>query len=71
MLSECLTLAQTGLDHTAQLRQNVLVFNGGDELFCLPTTAIVLEYTEALLLAQQGVKGIFSLSYKQTIHLGY
>ncbi len=62
LFSKCLTMARTNIDHTVQLRQDVLEINADeDEPFVLPTT--IQECTQALRKAKSEVKEIVSQSY--------
>jgi exonuclease III len=61
ILSKCLTMARTNIDHTEQLRRDVLELNAAEEPFILPTT--LQECTQALRKAKSEVKEIVSQSF--------
>ena len=61
MLSKCLTMARTQLDHTLQLQEDASEFNEGDALYVLPAT--VHECKQAIRAAKSEVKAIVSQSF--------
>ncbi|KAI2496776.1 hypothetical protein MHU86_17710 [Fragilaria crotonensis] len=61
MLSKCLTMARTQLDHTLQLQEDASEFNEGDASYVLPAT--VHECTQAIRAVKSEVKAIVSQSF--------
>ena len=61
MLSKCLTMARTQLDHTIQVQEDAREFNEGDAMYVLPAT--VHECTQAIRAAKSEVKAIVSQSF--------